>query len=169
MKISTIVTMLTISFGVFASPVPVEAEVEVEAAASKYPKIPGYNQAQSNNAWAIIGQIKKEKFGKNDLVACKAAFATAITESNLYNYANKDVPSSLKFPNDGKRSDFDSVGVFQQRAKYYHVDEAMDPAKSAHLFFKKMKGVKDWEEAKTAKQVGVLCQKVQGTSCTDNR
>lgn len=169
MKFFTIVTVLAISFGVLGSPVPVESEVEVEAAASKYPKISGYNQAQSNNAWAIIGQIKKEKFGKNALVACKAAFATAITESNIYNYANKKVPDSLKYPNNGKKSDFDSVGVFQQRARYYPVNEAMNPAKSAHLFFKKMKSVKDWEKAKTAKQIGAVCQKVQGTSCTDNR
>lgn len=168
MKVSTIATLLSIGLGALAAPTPVEAEVA--AAASKYPKIPGYNQAQSDNAWAIIGQIKKEKFGKNDMVACKAAFATAITESNIYNYANDKVPESLEYAHDKERtkSDLDSVGIVQQRVKYYPIDQAMFPAKSAHLFFKKMKSIKGWEKAKTAKQVGDLCQDVQGTSCTDD-
>jgi hypothetical protein len=39
----------------------------------------------------------------------------------------------------------------------------MNPAKSAHLFFKNMKSEKGWEKAKTDKQIGVLCQKVQGS------
>jgi hypothetical protein len=104
-------------------------------------------------------------------VSCLAAFATTIIEFNICNYANNKVPESLDYPCDKKRekSDLDSVGVFQQRAKYYHVDEAMDPAKSAHLFFKRMNGVDGWEKAKNSKQVGALCQKVQGTSWTNDR
>lgn len=163
-------TVLAFCVSAIADPTPDEVGVGVEPVAqveaSKYPKIPGYNQAQSNNIWAIVGQIKKEKFGKNDLVACKATFATAITESKIYNYANDKVPKSLKYAHDKNKedSDLDSVGVFQQRGKYFPLDQAMIPAKAAHIFFKGMKGVKDWEETKTAKQVGALCQKVQRTS-----
>lgn len=97
--------------------VPVEGPIAPEAQATKYPKIPGYDQRQSNNAWAIIAQIKAEKFGSSALTACKAAFATAITESNIYIYANDKVPKSLKYPFDKRGGDHDSVGAFQQRAK----------------------------------------------------
>lgn len=174
MKLSTITILFTFALNALATPTPIEVNDEgvapiedsiaPEAQATKYPKILNYDQRQSNNAWAIIAQIKAEKFGSSALTACKAAFATAITESNIYIYANDKVPKSLKYPFDKKGSDHDSVGVFQQRAKYYPVAEAMSPAKSAHLFFKKMKGVKDWKKAKSAKEIGRVCQKVQGSA-----
>lgn len=168
MKLFAIVSLLACIGLAFAAPVEAEEPVEeTEAELKASPKIPGYDQRQSNNAWAIIKQIKKEKFGANDLTACKIAFATAITESNIYIYANNKVPASLKYPYDKKGSDHDSVGIFQQRAKYYPVAQAMDPAKSAHLFFKKMKNVKNWKKAKTAKQIGAIAQKVQVSAFPD--
>lgn len=179
MKLSAIVALfaglaLTIAAPVenaeaVADQAAVDAVEENVDAAAASPKIPGYDQRQSNNAWAIIKQIKAEKFGGDALTACKAAFATALVESSLYIYANKKVPESYKYPydKDPKNPDADSVGVFQQRAKYYPVAQAMDPAKSAHLFFKKMETVKDWKKAKTAKQIGKLCQKVQVSAYPD--
>jgi hypothetical protein len=165
MRLSVITVLLALGLGALAAPAPQEDTntPDLEAQAVNSPKIPGYDQRQSNNAWAIIKQIKAEKFGKNDLTACKAAFATAITESNIYIYANKNVPKSKNYPYDKIGSDHDSVGVFQQRVQFYPLAEAMNPAKSAHLFFKKLKSQKGWEKAKTDKQIGVLCQKVQGS------
>jgi hypothetical protein len=164
MKLSAITAFLTLGFSALAAPAPQDTTTpDLEAQAVNSPKIPGYDQRQSNNAWAIIKQIKAEKFGKDALTACKAAFATAITESNIYIYANKNVPKSKDYPYDKIGSDHDSVGVFQQRVKYYPLAEAINPAKSAHLFFKKLKTVKDWKKAKTDKQIGVVCQKVQGS------
>lgn len=164
MKLSAITAFLTLSLSAIAAPAPQDPTTsDLEAQAGASPKIPGYDQKQSNNAWAIIKQIKAEKFGNDELTACKIAFATAITESNLYNYANKNVPKSKDYPHDKTGSDHDSVGIFQQRVKYYPLAEAMSPAKSAHLFFKKMKTVKVWKKAKTDKQIGVVCQKVQGS------
>ena len=170
MKLSAITAFLALGLSALAAPVSQDAAIseepgtpDLEAQAANSPKIPGYDQKQSNNAWAIIKQIKAEKFGKDELTACKAAFATAITESNIYIYANKNVPKSKDYPHDKTGSDHDSVGVFQQRVKYYPLAEAIDPAKSAHLFFKKMRTVKDWKKAKTDKQIGVVCQKVQGS------
>jgi hypothetical protein len=160
MKLSTITTLLTLTITTLALPEP----QTTEALALASPKILNYNQKQSNNAWSIIKQINSEKFPKGDaLIACKAAFATALTESNLYIYANSKVPASKKYPYDKVGSDHDSVGVFQQRVKYYPLAEAMDPAKSAHLFFKKMRGVKGWEKAKSDKEVGKVCQRAQGS------
>jgi hypothetical protein len=169
MKFSAITTILALALSALAAPTPQEdpspsaaLAPEPEPQAAKLPKILKYDQRQSNNAWAIIAQIKAEKFSKADaLTACKAAFATAITESNIYIYANEKVPSSLKIPHDKVGKDNDSVGIYQQRAKYYDVKEAMSPAKSTHSFFVEMKKVGGWQKAKTAKQIGVLCQKVQ--------
>lgn len=164
MKLSAVTALLALSLTALAAPAPNPEEPaisDLEAQAVKSPKIPGYDQKQSNNAWAIIKQIKAEKFGKNALTACKIAFATAIVESNIYIYANEKVPESLKYPHDEVGKDYDSVGVFQQRVKYYPLAEAIDPAKSAHLFFKKLRKVEDWEKAKTDKQIGAVCQKIQ--------
>jgi hypothetical protein len=73
-------------------------------------------------------------------------------------YANKKVPASLKYPHDKVGSDYDSVGIFQQRAIYYpNIAADMDAAKSAAQFFKQMKNVKGWKSM----EVGKLCQKVQ--------
>lgn len=137
MKLSTLTAILAVTVGAFAAPVAEEAAVPEaeapeaqEAQAANSPKIPGYDQRQSNNAWAIIKQIKAEKFGNDALTACKVAFATAIVESNIYIYANDKVPESKKYHYDKVGSDNDSVGIFQQRAKYYAVAQAMVSAKS---------------------------------------
>lgn len=172
MKLSTITAFLALSLRALAAPTPEDTAApdepaQPEAQAASSPKIPGYDQRQSNNAWAIIKQIKAEKFGNDALTACKVVFATAITESNIYIYANKNVPKSKNYPYDKIGSDHDSVGVFQQLAIYYPVAEAMDPAKSAHLFFKKMRTVSNWKQATTNRKIGVVSQRVQGSAFPD--
>jgi len=170
MKLSIIAALLALGLGGLAAPTPQDTTKsneptgpDLEPQATNSPKILGYDQRQSNNAWAIIKQIKAEKFCKDALTACKIAFATAITESNIYIYANKNVPKSKDHPHDKIGSDHDSVGVFQQRVNYYPLAEAIDPAKSAHLFCKKMKTVNSWKQAETDNQIGVVCQEVQGS------
>jgi hypothetical protein len=125
MKLFIITALLALGLRALAAPTPQDTTnlneptvPDLEPQASSSPKILGYDQRQSNNAWAIIKQIKAEKFGKDTLTACKIAFATAITESNIYIYANKNVPKSKDYPYDKIGSDHDSVGVFQQRIKY---------------------------------------------------
>ncbi|KAJ5317365.1 hypothetical protein PENANT_c034G03376 [Penicillium antarcticum] len=120
--------------------------------------LPGLTSTQSKHAKAIIGEAKKEDLGRQ---GCLAGIATALVESNILIYANKKVPSSLNYPHDAVGSDYDSVGIFQQRAKYYpSIAADMDPAKSAAQFFKGMKGVSGWKTM----EVGKLCQKVQGSA-----
>lgn len=64
------------------------------------------------------------------------ALATAIVESNLKMYANSSVPASLAMPHDAVGSDYDSVGLFQQRCPMWGpVEVLMDPAQSAGLFY----------------------------------
>lgn len=64
------------------------------------------------------------------------ALATALVESNLKMYANSSVPASLALPHDAVGSDYDSVGLFQQRCPMWGpVEVLMDPAQSARLFY----------------------------------
>ncbi|KAK3307851.1 uncharacterized protein B0T15DRAFT_86811 [Chaetomium strumarium] len=123
--------------------------------------LPGLNKVQSSHARAIIAQAKKDGVGRH---GCEAGIATALVETNIYVYANKNVPKSLNYPHDKVGSDHDSVGIFQQRVMYYpDIAADMDPAKSAGQFFKKMKGVSGWKTM----AVGKLCQKVQVSAYPD--
>ncbi|CAI7627546.1 hypothetical protein PCG10_002717 [Penicillium crustosum] len=120
--------------------------------------LPGLTSTQSKHAKAIIGEAKKENLGRQ---GCLAGIATGLVESNMLIYANKKVPASLKYPHDAVGSDYDSVGIFQQRAVYYpDIAADMDAAKSAAQFFKGMKNVSGWKTM----EVGKLCQKVQGSA-----
>ncbi|KAJ5164814.1 uncharacterized protein N7500_006644 [Penicillium coprophilum] len=120
--------------------------------------LPGLTSTQSKHAKAIIGEAKKEDLGRQ---GCLAGIATGLVESNMLIYANKKVPASLKYPHDAVGSDYDSVGIFQQRAIYYpDIAADMDAAKSAAQFFKGMKNVSGWKTM----EVGKLCQKVQGSA-----
>ncbi|KAL4879947.1 hypothetical protein BJY04DRAFT_219752 [Aspergillus karnatakaensis] len=122
--------------------------------------LPGLDKTQSAHGRAIIKQAKSDNVGRQ---GCLAAFATAFVESEIYVYANKKVPESLDYPHDKTGSDHDSVGIFQQRAMYYDVETAMDPAGSASLFFDKMVGISGWKTM----DVGKLCQKVQVSAFPD--
>jgi hypothetical protein len=71
------------------------------------------------------------------------------------------VPASLSYPHDKVGSDYDSVGIFQQRAIYYpNVAADMDAARLAGQFFSKMKAISSWKSM----EVGKLCHKVQGSA-----
>lgn len=79
-------------------------------------------------------------------------------------YANEAVPESLNYPHDAVGSDYDSVGIFQQRATYYpDIACNMDPACSAGQFYAGMKAVDGWRTM----NVGDLCQAVQKSAFPD--
>lgn len=61
-------------------------------------------------------------------------------------------------------SDYDSVGIFQQRVTYYpDVAADMDPAQSAAQFFAQMQNIEGWESM----DIGSLCQAVQVSAYPD--
>ena len=68
--------------------------------------------------------------------------ATALVESGdpLQMFANNSVPESLNYPHDAVGSDYDSVGLFQQRdnGAWGTVAQRMDPHDSAGMFFDAM-------------------------------
>ncbi|KAF7712227.1 Uncharacterized protein PECH_003816 [Penicillium ucsense] len=123
--------------------------------------LPGLSATQSNHARAIIAEAKSEGLG---LHGCSAGIATALVESSILIYANNAVPASLNYPHDAVGSDSDSVGIFQQRARYYpNIAADMDAARSAAQFFAKMKSISGWQTM----AVGTLCQKVQVSAYPD--
>lgn len=86
------------------------------------------------------------------------ALATAMQESRLFTYANDTVEESLTLPHDRVGSDFDSVGVFQQRrVGWGSVAERMDTRRSATLFYEALLRVPEWESL----SVTVAAQRVQ--------
>ncbi|KAF4457823.1 NLP/P60 protein [Fusarium austroafricanum] len=123
--------------------------------------LPGLNAVQTRYALAIINGAKEDGVG---LHGCQAAIATALVESSLVMYANKNVPESLKHPHDRVGSERDAVGLFQQRASIYKsIRCSMDAACSADQFYTEMKKVQGWQSM----PVGALCQKVQRSTYPD--
>lgn len=109
----------------------------------------------------FAGEIaRKAKDMGLDKLAAKIGLATAIVESGnpLKMWANRAVPESLKYRHDAVGSDYDSVGLFQQRdnGAWGTVKQRMTPYDSAGMFFDKLKGF-DYH----AMDPGAAAQKVQ--------
>lgn len=101
-----------------------------------------------------------------DKLAAKIGIATALVESGnpLKMYANRAVPESLSFRHDALGSDYDSVGLFQQRnnGAWGTVKQRMTPALSAEMFFAKLQGF-DYRSM----DPGAAAQKVQVSAFPD--
>ena len=106
----------------------------------------GLNDRQMEIAKTIVDTGKRLGYDKK---AIQIALTTALTESTLRNLANdgsspklgpgqsrEEIRKSLDYPNDGIGTDHASVGVFQQQLPWYgKVEDLMDPAKAAEVFF----------------------------------
>src|SRR6266404_654842 len=104
-------------------------------------------QAQADIIKIIIGIAKTDNLGQAGAVI---GLMTADAESGFKIYANSTVPVSLSIPHQAVGSNYDSVGVFQQRpstgwstlatgsaadSDRAAVAQLMDPAYSAEAFF----------------------------------
>lgn len=85
---------------------------------------------------------RSAKGHKLDVNGAKIGMAVALVESGspLKMWANRAVPESLKFRHDAVGSDYDSVGLFQQRdnGAWGTVKQRMTPYDSAGMFFDAM-------------------------------
>lgn len=85
---------------------------------------------------------RSAKDHKLDVDGAKIGMAVALVESGspLKMWANRAVPESLKFRHDAVGSDYDSVGLFQQRdnGAWGTVKQRMTPYDSAGMFFDAM-------------------------------
>jgi hypothetical protein len=107
--------------------------------------IAGLSQAATNNAYIVIEVGKSMNLPKKAYVI---AVATALQETFLRNLANSRVPASLKLPHDGVESNFDSLGIFQQRPSqgWGTASQLMDPAQAAARFYTKLMRIDGWQD-----------------------
>ena len=125
---------------------------------------PAEEQKRKGPDWGpefFAGEIaRKAKDMGLDRLAAKIGLATALVESGnpLKMWANRAVPESLKYRHDAIGSDYDSVGLFQQRnnGAWGTVKQRMTPYDSAGMFFNKLKSF-DYRSM----DPGAAAQKVQ--------
>jgi hypothetical protein len=104
----------------------------------------GLNQAQTDNAYIIVQVGIQMGLPQRAYVV---AIATALQETNLRNLANPKVPSSLKLPHEGTGTNYDSIGLFQQRPSmgWGTVAQLMDPAHTSARFYARLLRVNGWQ------------------------
>lgn len=121
----------------------------------------GLSRQQMDHARTIVETGQEMGLPRRAYVV---AVATAMQESRISVLANTNVPRSFKYkPRDGHGSDHDSVGIFQQRVRFYCVNDlqyCMDPRFSAMKFYNGLKTVKGWQKL----PVTVAAQRVQGSA-----
>lgn len=136
-----------------------------EKSAKKQPARPnprvGLSRRQMDHATTIVETGQEMGLPRRAYVV---AIATAMQESRISVLANTNVPHSFKFkPRDGYGRDHDSVGIFQQRVRFYCVNDlqyCMNPRYSAMKFYNGLKGVNGWKKL----PVTVAAQRVQGSA-----
>lgn len=111
-------------------PNAVEGGMEFDAGDGKKRKL---DEKQMKNAAAIFQEARKIK-GVNEN-AIIIAYMAALTESNLYNYANKNVPDSLNYDHDKVGQDHDSVGFWQMRQHWGTTAQLMSIPYQTAAFF----------------------------------
>jgi hypothetical protein len=124
--------------------------------------VAGLNQTQMNNAAVIVRVAQELDLPRRAMLV---AMMTGMQESSLRNLANPTVPGSLDRPNEGDGSNFDSLGIFQQRPSqgWGTVAQLMTPRYAAKAFYQKLLTVDDWE----SKTLGAAAQAVQRSALPD--
>jgi hypothetical protein len=121
----------------------------------------GLTAAQLSNARAIVAEGKAR--GASEL-QIRIALMTALTESNLLNYANRNNPESLAIPHEAVGQDHASVGVFQQQVGIWgDTKTLMNVRASAAKFFDALKAA----GAPNAGAPWITAQKVQRSAFSD--
>lgn len=95
--------------------------------------VPGYTTKQ-------LGYVQQFRLAATEIGVSdrglKIAVMVGIVESHFKNYANSNVPESLKYGYDDIGSDHDSLGIIQQRGNWGPVKDRMTPKTTAITFFK---------------------------------
>ncbi len=157
-----------VSRGSARSPLPVpSASQSTVPSASPAPAVPrgpvaGLDQAQTDNAVTIVDVVRRRGLPRRAMVV---AVATAMQESDLRNVASTAVPESLGYPHQGVEVDYDSVGLFQQRASqgWGTVAQLMDPVYATSVFLDRLVEVPGWESM----SVTAAAQAVQRSAFPD--
>ncbi|MCW3839639.1 peptidase M23 [Micromonospora yasonensis] len=107
--------------------------------------VAGLDQAQMDNAKRIVQAGKEMGVPRRALVI---AVATAMQESNLYNYASGVLPESQNYPHQAIGWDHDSVGLFQQRPSsgWGSVADLMNPKYATKAFLSVLVQIPGWQD-----------------------
>ncbi|MER7003302.1 hypothetical protein ABT297_09670 [Dactylosporangium sp. NPDC000555] len=106
--------------------------------------VAGLTQEQTNNAFIVVEVARQMNLPQRAMVV---AIATALQETYLRNLANPKVPESMKLPHEGTGTNYDSVGIFQQRVSIWGTPEQlMDPAFASAKFYTKLMKVNGWQQ-----------------------
>lgn len=129
-------------------------------------------ETQRHHVDVVIAQGRERGLPARALVV---ALATVAQESRFLNYANdgtspdlapeqQDVRRSLRLPHDAVGNDHGSLGIFQQQYPWWGaIEELMDPATAAGLFFEALADVDGWESM----SVTQAAQAVQASAFPD--
>lgn len=111
----------------------------------------GIDETQLKHAVTIVETGQEMGLPRRAYVV---AIATALQESQLRVLANVNVPESFDYhPRDGYGADHDSIGIFQQRASIYAINDvkwSMDPRYSAIKFYRGLMAVEGWQDMSVA-------------------
>ena len=119
----------------------------------------------ANNTKTVVNVAKALGLGKK---GAEIGLITALTETggSMRNYANSEIPETLKYPHNAVGSDHYSAGLFQQQTgpfgNYWGtVAQVMNPAYATGRFFQEMtRRVGGWQHMNS----GVVAQDVQGSA-----
>lgn len=140
---------------------PAAAPVVQAAAAKADPKpVAGLDQTQMTNATKIVQAAKDMGLPERAQII---AVATAMQESNLHNLASTRIAESYQYTDEGEGSDYDSVGLFQQRPNWGDTKDLMNPQASTKKFLQALKQVPDWDKL----PLSVAAQEVQVSAYPD--
>jgi hypothetical protein len=143
---------------------PNAAQVQQAASAAPAKETPkpvaGLDDTQMKNAKKIVETAKAMKMNEKAQII---AVSTAMQESNLHNLASTKIAESYQYTDEGEGSDYDSVGLFQQRPNWGKTKDLMNPEASTRKFLEALKDVPNWESL----PVTVAAQKVQVSAYPD--
>ena len=114
--------------------------------------IAGLSTVAATNARIVTAAAEQ----RGGFAAAVVAVATGITESGLRVLGNTSVQTGGS-PTQGTGGNFDSLGIFQQRASWGTVAQRLDPVISTGLFAKRLIADPGWQ----TKPVWVAAQDVQ--------
>ena len=125
--------------------------------------VAGLDRTQMNNAVKIVEAARSMGLGRDAQII---AVATAMQESTLYNRASTVLPESYDYAHEGDGSDFDSVGLFQQRTStgWGAVKDLMKPDFATKQFLKALIQIPHWQDL----PLTVAAQTVQGSAFPDH-
>ena len=101
----------------------------------------GLDREQLENAATIVTTARERGFERDGQILGVMA---AMGESSLHNIDYGDWETSGVTNPDGSRTS--SIGLFQQQDWWGSVEERMDPATSAGLFYARLARLRDWPE-----------------------